>query len=242
MIGGIDHVVLVVGDLDAAARRYEAIGFTVQPGGVHGGGASHNALIGFPDGSYIELFAFLDTANPRNPAWLASLQRGGGVTDLCLRTDDLSAEVVRLQAAGLPYPAPAPMSRRRPDGVEVAWRLSVPPPSADRWLPFLIEDDTPRELRVPSGEAARHPNRVTGIARVEIRLRGRDAIDELARAVDASPRWVDGAERALITVGDAVLDCMVVPDPATALGPARVVFHTPEAGRERVVENARLVL
>jgi hypothetical protein len=35
-------------------------------------------------------------------------------------------------------------------------------------LPFLIEDLTPRELRVPGGVAARHPNGATGVSRLEI--------------------------------------------------------------------------
>ncbi len=31
----IDHIVIAVADLDAAARDYEALGFTVLPGGEH---------------------------------------------------------------------------------------------------------------------------------------------------------------------------------------------------------------
>jgi hypothetical protein len=35
-------------------------------------------------------------------------------------------------------------------------------------LPFLIEDVTPRSLRVPGGRAAEHPNGATGISRLEL--------------------------------------------------------------------------
>ncbi len=35
-------------------------------------------------------------------------------------------------------------------------------------MPFLIEDITPRGLRVPGGRAAEHPNGATGISRLEI--------------------------------------------------------------------------
>ena len=35
-------------------------------------------------------------------------------------------------------------------------------------MPFLIEDLTPRKLRVPGGAAAGHPNGATGISRLEI--------------------------------------------------------------------------
>ncbi len=58
MIKGIDHVVILVKDLAQATADYTELGFTVVPGGEHSDGASHNALIAFADGSYIELFAF----------------------------------------------------------------------------------------------------------------------------------------------------------------------------------------
>src|SRR5205823_4945238 len=49
--------------------------------------------------------------------------------------------------------------RIRPDGVRIEWRtalLAAP-------LPFLIQDITPRELRVPGGDAAQHPNGFVGV-------------------------------------------------------------------------------
>jgi hypothetical protein len=50
--------------------------------------------------------------------------------------------------------------RIRPDGVQLKWRtLGLKPP-----LPFVIEDVTGRELRVPGGAAADHANGATGKA------------------------------------------------------------------------------
>src|SRR3989338_6231807 len=57
MLTGIDHIVIVVQNLDEAARNYEKLGFTVVPGGRHPVG-SHNVLISFADGSYIEIISF----------------------------------------------------------------------------------------------------------------------------------------------------------------------------------------
>lgn len=37
-----------------------------------------------------------------------------------------------------------------------------------RALPFLIEDLTPRRMRVPGGPATDHPNGATGVARLEV--------------------------------------------------------------------------
>src|SRR5207244_2292539 len=52
--------------------------------------------------------------------------------------------------------------RTRPDGIRLDWRtaiLSAP-------LPFIIQDLTSRELRVPQGAAAQHANGAGGIAKV----------------------------------------------------------------------------
>ena len=62
MLTGIDHIVIAVPDLDVARKSYEALGFTVVPGGRHPVG-THNALIAFADGAYVELIAFYE-ANP----------------------------------------------------------------------------------------------------------------------------------------------------------------------------------
>ncbi|PMP81392.1 MAG: VOC family protein, partial [Roseiflexus castenholzii] len=58
MITCIDHIVILVRDLLAAIDDYTALGFTVTPGGVHADGATHNALVAFVDGGYLELIAF----------------------------------------------------------------------------------------------------------------------------------------------------------------------------------------
>ena len=58
MIQSIDHIVILVRNLEEAIADYTALGFTVTPGGVHADGATHNALVPFDDGSYLELIAF----------------------------------------------------------------------------------------------------------------------------------------------------------------------------------------
>jgi hypothetical protein len=48
--------------------------------------------------------------------------------------------------------------------VEIKWRTALLKPP----LPFLIEDVTSRELRVPGGAATDHANGATGIASVVV--------------------------------------------------------------------------
>src|SRR2546428_10422661 len=61
-------------------------------------------------------------------------------------------------------PPPQEGGRVRPDGVELKWRTAVLKPP----LPFVIEDLTPRELRVPGGAATEHANGASGIAAVVV--------------------------------------------------------------------------
>ena len=58
MVHGLDHVVVAVHDLEAAASAWEALGFTVTPEARHPWGTA-NRLIQF-DGFFIELLAVAD--------------------------------------------------------------------------------------------------------------------------------------------------------------------------------------
>jgi hypothetical protein len=55
----LDHLVIRVEDLEQTITDFDSLGFTVQRGGTHADGSTHNALIGLADGSYFELIAFL---------------------------------------------------------------------------------------------------------------------------------------------------------------------------------------
>ena len=88
---GLDHVVIAVRDLDAAITSYRSLGFTVQPGGRHPGRSSHNALIVFADGAYIELIAWLAPA-PQERWWRQLQAHGDGYADFALLPSDTGEE------------------------------------------------------------------------------------------------------------------------------------------------------
>jgi hypothetical protein len=165
----LDHLVILVRDLGRAVRDYERLGFTVTPGGEHADGLTRNALIPFEECSYLELVAFLDPHDPRDNVWgwRAFLPSGGGLIDYCAASDDLRAEACSLQERGFEVDGPTDGGRRLPDGTEIRWRVARIRQDG-RLLPFLIEDVSPRSLRVPGGSAAEHPNGATGIARLEL--------------------------------------------------------------------------
>lgn len=168
MLTRLDHLVILVRDLDLAAADYESLGFVVTPGGEHADGLTRNALIPFDDGSYFELVSFLDPEDARDNVWgWRKFVPHEGLIDYCAASDDLSSEVRRLESLGFDVNGPDEGGRRLPDGAEIRWR-SARIRQEGRLLPFLIEDLTPRTLRVPGGPAASHPNGASGICRLEI--------------------------------------------------------------------------
>jgi catechol 2,3-dioxygenase-like lactoylglutathione lyase family enzyme len=195
MLMGIDHVVILVPELEAAVESYTRLGFTVVPGGRHNV-ATHNALIAFQDGTYLELIAFWEDA-PKH-RWQRFLALGGGLVDYCMRTDDLGGDVARLRAAGIAMSEDQPMSRLRPDGYRLEWKLALAT-ETQGVTPFLIEDVTPRAERVP--RQTEHANRATGIATLTV------AVGDLALPARLAPllgpstpneqgiRYVSGSQR-----------------------------------------------
>jgi catechol 2,3-dioxygenase-like lactoylglutathione lyase family enzyme len=157
VITRIDHIVIGVQDLDQAVADYETLGFTVVPGGTHTGGETHNALIGFADGTYFELIAFVDPSAPSDHRWHAAIANGEGVIDFAVGTDDATAEADRIAGEGVANDGAVDGGRERPDGQLVAWRNLVVPGALEAGAPFIIEDRTARDLRVPSGADTMHP-------------------------------------------------------------------------------------
>ena len=180
MLRGLDHVVILVTDLDEAIESYTRLGFTVVPGGRHNV-ATQNALIAFRDGSYIELIAFWEDAPQHR--WHRYLQLGGGLVDYCMRTSDLTGDAAALRKAGIAMSEAQAMSRLRPDGYSVEWRLSLAT-ETQGVSPFFIEDLTPRAERVP--RQIRHANGVTGISTITIAVRDLDVAGRLAPLLGAS--------------------------------------------------------
>jgi catechol 2,3-dioxygenase-like lactoylglutathione lyase family enzyme len=163
MFTSLDHVAIVVNDLESAIASYPRAGFTVVRGGKHPIG-THNALIAFADGSYLELIAFLkpDTGHP----WQLALEKGSGIVDFCMATDDLAADVESMRRAGARFGNPYPLTRDRPDGYHPSWVLATPEPPFNGPVPFLIKDETPRDERVPRERS--HRNGATGIRTLAI--------------------------------------------------------------------------
>lgn len=165
MLLAIDHLVIAVDDLEAASKDYRDLGFTVVPGGRHTGIGTYNSLIAFRDGSYLELIGFYEKPRPDH-RWWAPLQKGGGLVDFCLQTDDLPRETQALRRAGIDIGEPEKRDRKRPDGKEIRWMFSLARGAQRGVAPFIITDETGRDERVPRERD--HANGVIGISTVTV--------------------------------------------------------------------------
>ena len=222
MILGIDHLVIVVNDLEQAARDFAQLGFTVVSGGQHPVG-SHNVLISLRDGSYLEIIAFYRDAIDHR--WSDPLQKGEGLVDFCFQTDDLRGDTKKLQDAGVAINNPVPWSRQRPDGFELKWLLSLATGSHRGVAPFLIEDVTPRTERMPQQFA--HQNEISGIETVTV------AVGELSTV----EKWYSAL---LGTCGQTISDASLGADGLRyQLGAHMLDFLTPRDASSPLIDWLR---
>jgi catechol 2,3-dioxygenase-like lactoylglutathione lyase family enzyme len=232
MIVQLDHLVIAVADLAQAMADYTRLGFTVVAGGEHPGGATHNALVAFADGTYLELLAFL-APNPTHRWW----GRGPGLIDFALLPDDTAAVVTAAQAQGLALIGPSTGGRVRPDGVRLIWQTALAPMPG---LPFLCGDVTPRSLRLPDPASWHHANGARGIARLTVAVADLAVAAAHYRALLGVPPQPDGTGAAFRLAGATI----ALTPAAGAAGPvaAHIRATSPRALDRQLTHGAALEL
>lgn len=170
-IAGLDHVVVVVRDLSAAAKHWSALGFTVSDRGTHSahmGTANHTIMLG---DDYLELMGVL-APTERNAPTRALLETREGIERAAMTTLDAAAGVAALKARGIEATGPIDFSRpvELPDGTRTQAKFQT----------FLWPiDDRPGGMRVFACQhftrdavwlphLTRHANTATRIKRVEL--------------------------------------------------------------------------
>lgn len=187
-----DHFIILVNDLAAAKETYRKLGFEVRAGGEHPTFGSHNAIVALADGAYLELLAFKDAALAEKSFWkdaVKMLKVREGFGGYVLGSDALANDVARLHKASLDIADPTPGTRTRPDGQRVEWQTALIGGTASGALPFLIQDVTPRDLRVESpkegfGKNARVKEIVVAVKHTDI------ARDRFQSLLGVEPRRV----------------------------------------------------
>lgn len=145
----VDHTPICGSDLAAMQEAFAAAGLRPEYGGPHASGGTHMAVLGFADGSYIELIAAQRPGSVES-SWKHLIEGDAGACSWAVSSADIQKDVARLKAAGLPTDGPFEGGRKKPDGHVLKWRTAAAGTSLTpgATLPFMIEDVTPREWRV----------------------------------------------------------------------------------------------
>jgi hypothetical protein len=158
-----DHAIVAGQDLDALAAKFADVGLEPEYGGEHAHDVTHNSLLGFDDGSYVELISTSEAgAEPsRRRDFIAG---DAGPCGWALETNDVHTVAERMRNRGIKVELSEPHQRETPDGRVAKWQLAYlgggEPGSG---LPFVIEDRSRREYRIsPSPSVA--GTEVTGVA------------------------------------------------------------------------------
>jgi Glyoxalase-like domain len=162
----LDHVLIAVTDLAAAARTIEERhGLASVEGGRHPGWGTANRIVPLGE-TYLELIAVVDPAEAAGSAF-GSWVAGGATSEgkplgWVVRTDDIDGVAERL---GLEVVA---KSRKDASGRTLSWRVAgIEEATAEPSLPFFVEwgDGTP----YPGHAPVTHPAGEVKIASLELK-------------------------------------------------------------------------
>ncbi len=181
----LEHVIIHVDDLTQSIKDYESLGFTVTYGGQHGGGFSHNALIHFKDGSFLELVAFQkipvlktllnlgvldlylkDTIKHVKYRFVETVNYPEGFIDSALLSNEINVHTLNANRLGLITTQAMPMSRNKPNGELIKWKIMSPLLDG---LPFVRSPYIPAQV-IRKNQTI-HKNGVTGVASIHYGVR-----------------------------------------------------------------------
>lgn len=231
----INHVVLAVAGLDAAAARWEALGFTLTPRAAHEDRmGTSNRLAQLAERNFVELLE-VDRPHgqmPHDPAAVppvfsfgahnrAFLETGPGMSMLVFATDDAAADVDSFRRAGLDTYAPFSFERQAtlPDGsgVTVGFTLAfATSPLLPGLAVFSCENRAQEHFWKPAFQ--RHDNGATGIAAVYLAAAEPDAhAPFLGGLFDGAVTPIDGG--IAVACGPRSEIRVLAPDAVRAIAP-----------------------
>jgi hypothetical protein len=167
---GVDHAVVVVGDLDAAARNWNRLGFTISPRGTHSakmGTGNYTIMLGE---DYLELMGILGETEHNAPTRAFLARTGGGIERVAFTTQDAAAGAGEIRARGYPPLGPTDFERpvTMPDGRQSAakfatfqWPIDQAPGGIRL---FACQHKTRDTVWIP--ELQRHANTAKRIVRI----------------------------------------------------------------------------
>jgi len=251
---GLDHVVVTVRDLDAAAEQWRGLGFTVSPRGTHSpilGTGNYTIMFG---DDYVELLGIL-TETEQNKPTRDYLAKREGLERAAFTTDDAAAGAEELKSRG--FAALGPIHFGRPvelpgGGTGEAkfnvfrWPLEENPGSLRI---FACEHLTRDTVWIP--ELLRHANGASRLVRLEVLTPDpKAAAQHLGRLIDEPARpdgdgWLvpSGGKRADFLFYDAAGFARRYPDAvrdgAASDGAVALVVATSDLAAAKAALGAR---
>jgi hypothetical protein len=178
----IDHATIAGSDLRRMERAFAGIGLATDYGGLHSNNITHMALLGFDDGSYIELISTKERGLS-SPWWDRHISKDGGPCAWAVEMDSVAAEAARLKDLDITVKGPVYYSRLRPDNILVEWDLAfLGDHEAGAKLPFIIKDRTPREYRVRPSPSVKSTE-LNGVSGVILGVEDLESSIELFRKI-----------------------------------------------------------
>lgn len=202
-VSGIDHVVILVHDLDRARDVYSRLGLTLTPRGYHTLGSQNHCIMFERD--YIELLAV-----PRPHAAMQYfsdfLARGEGLAAIAMATRDANAAQAEFAAAGIAAETPLDFSRpvELPEGARDArFRIVQLPSDQTPGCRMFVCQHFTRDV-VWRPEYQSHALGATGIAALAVVVEDPEATaPSYASVFGVAPRHID--EGLLVETGSATI-------------------------------------
>ncbi|MFM9608899.1 VOC family protein [Streptomyces niveiscabiei] len=135
----LDHLVLATPELAATVDDFaRRTGVVPAPGGVHVGLGTRNHLVGLGGGAYLEIIGPDPEQSAHRGARPFGVDRLSRPTTLtwAIAPPDIDLAVTAARARGYDPGEVRAMSRRRPDGALLEWRLTD---GSSGLVPFLID-------------------------------------------------------------------------------------------------------
>lgn len=221
----LDHLILLVHDIDEAVAAFSGAGFTVLERADAKAGSTLSRFVVFADDSYIQLAAFRSPQTIETHRLGPVMASGGGFADYSILVADLDEAGRRGAAAGVILGAVHEVGNSVAGAGDWSLRLLLAGrgTQGDEALPFLVQDVAGRGVRVPP--APSHGNGARGIAAVTVASTLPAASARRLRALLGLPTDASPQPEHVVSVGGCTVT--FVEAGGGRLGPVAVAVRCP---------------